>query len=60
MALSTFSSAFMDKYAPGGYLKLWLPDSKNTERLKELQTIILNEELLKKTFNKLFSEEKNN
>ena len=44
----------------GGYLKLWLPDSKNTERLKELQTIILNEELLKKTFNKLFSEEKNN
>ena len=50
----------MDKYAPGGYLKLWLPDSKNTERLKELQTIILNEELLKKTFNKLFSEEKNN
>ncbi len=55
-----FHQHFMDKYAPGGYLKLWLPDSKNTERLKELQTIILNEELLKKTFNKLFSEEKNN
>ena len=55
-----FHRHLMDKYAPGGYLKLWLPDSKNTERLKELQTIILNEELLKKTFNKLFSEEKNN
>lgn len=55
-----FHKHLMDKYAPGGYLKLWLPDSKNTERLKELQTIILNEELLKKTFNKLFSEEKNN
>ena len=55
-----FHQHLMDKYAPGGYLKLWLPDSKNTERLKELQTIILNEELLKKTFNKLFSEEKNN
>ena len=55
-----FHQPLMDKYAPGGYLKLWLPDSKNTERLKELQTIILNEELLKKTFNKLFSEEKNN
>ena len=55
-----FHKHLMEKYAPGGYLKLWLPDSKNTERLKELQTIILNEELLKKTFNKLFSEEKNN
>ena len=55
-----FHQPLMDKYAPGVYLKLWLPDSKNTERLKELQTIILNEELLKKTFNKLFSEEKNN
>lgn len=55
-----FHQHLMDKYAPEGYLKLWLPDSKNTERLKELQTIILNEELLKKTFNKLFSEEKNN
>lgn len=55
-----FHQHLMDKYAPGEYLKLWLPDSKNTERLKELQTIILNEELLKKTFNKLFSEEKNN
>ena len=55
-----FHQHSMDKYAPGEYLKLWLPDSKNTERLKELQTINLNEELLKKTFNKLFSEEKNN
>lgn len=55
-----FHQHLMHKYAPGGYLKLWLPNSKNTERLKELQTIILNEELLKKTFNKLFSEEKNN
>ena len=55
-----FHQHLMDKYAHGGDLKLWLPDSKNTERLKELQTIILNEELLKKTFNKLFSEEKNN
>ena len=55
-----FHQHLMDKNAPGGNLKLWLPDSKNTERLKELQTIILNEELLKKTFNKLFSEEKNN
>ena len=50
----------MDKYAPGGYLKLWFPNSKNAERLKELQAIILNENLLKEIFNKLFSEEKNN
>lgn len=54
-----FHQHLMDKYAPGGYLKLWFPNSKNAERLKELQAIILNENLLKEIFNKLFSEEKN-
>lgn len=53
-----FHQHLMDKYAPGGYLKLWFPNSKNAERLKELQAIILNENLLKEIFNKLFSEEK--
>ena len=34
-----FHQHLMDKYAPGGYLKLWFPNSKNAERLKELQAI---------------------
>lgn len=53
-----FREHLMEKYAPKGYLKLWFPHSKNAERLKELQAIILNDNLLKETFNQLFSEEK--
>lgn len=30
-----FHKHLMEKYAPGGYLKLWFPDSKNAGRLKE-------------------------
>ena len=48
----------MEKYAPGGYLKLWLPDSKNAERLKELQSIIADEVHLKSIFHRMFEEEK--
>ncbi len=48
----------MDKYAPGGYLKLWFPNSKNAERLKELQKIIADEAQLKHIFQQLFVEEK--
>lgn len=53
-----FHNHLMEKYAPGGYLKLWFPDGKNAERLKELQTIIADELLLKATFQRLFIEEK--
>ena len=52
-----FHQHLMDKYAPGGYRKLWFPESKNAERLKELQKIIADETLLKNTFDQLFAEE---
>lgn len=29
-----------EKYAEGGYLKLWIPESPNSEKLRELQQII--------------------
>ena len=48
----------MEKYAPGGYLKLWFPKSKNAEKLKELQKIIADEVRLKSIFQQLFAEEK--
>lgn len=48
----------MEKYAPGGYLKLWFPESKNAERLKELQKIIADEAQLRSIFQQLFAEEK--
>ncbi|CDD92718.1 hD domain protein [Bacteroides intestinalis CAG:315] len=53
-----FHQHLMDKYAPGGYLKLWFPNSKNAERLKELQKIIADEAQLKHIFQQLFVEEK--
>ena len=53
-----FHKHLMEKYAPGGYLKLWLPDSKNAERLKELQSIITDEVRLKSIFHRMFEEEK--
>lgn len=46
-----------EKYAPGGYLKLWIPESKNGERLRALQAVIANEEELRKRFDAIFEEE---
>lgn len=53
-----FHQHLMEKYAPGGYLKLWFPESENAKRLKELQKIIADEKQLKNTFQQLFAEEK--
>lgn len=52
-----FHKHLMEKYAPGGYLKLWFPDSQNAVRLKELQRIIADEAQLKYIFHRLFIEE---
>lgn len=53
-----FRRHLMEKYAPGGYMKLWFADSKNAKKLKELQAIIADEELLRHNFRQLFAEEK--
>ena len=53
-----FYKHLMEKYASGGYLKLWFPDSKNAGRLKELQTIIADEIRLRSIFHQMFEEEK--
>lgn len=46
-----------EKYAPGGYLRLWIPASKNVERLRKLQAIIADEEELRCRFDVIFEEE---
>ena len=53
-----FRQHLMEKYAPGGYLKLWFPKSKNAEKLKELQKIIADEAQLRSIFQQLLAEEK--
>lgn len=53
-----FHNHLIEKYAPGGYLKLWFPNGKNAERLNELQAIIADEKRLKEVFGQMYEEEK--
>lgn len=46
-----------DKYAEGGYLKLWIPFSNNAAKLQELRKLITDVALLQETFERLFQEE---
>ena len=42
-----------EKYAEGGYIKLWLPDSPNAAPLAALRTLIADEQQLRNLFNTL-------
>lgn len=44
-----------EKYAEGGYLKLWFPESPNIERLEALREIIKDEPRLRCIFNNIYS-----
>lgn len=54
-----FVDHLMEKYAPGGYLRLWLPESDNARQLRALQAIIADEAMLRTTFDRLYDEELN-
>ena len=45
-----------EKYAEGGYLKLWIPESTNAERLQELRAVIADEKELRHRFERLFDD----
>ena len=46
-----FLDHMANKYAEGGYLKLWIPESPNAAKLKEFQTLLKNPETIKQLFN---------
>ena len=46
-----------EKYAEGGYLKLWIPESENTSQLKALRGIIADETRKREVFERIFEEE---
>ena len=52
-----FRKHLADKYAEGGYLKLWIPQSDNAGRLAELRQLITNEEIIRRVFDQLYEEE---
>ena len=47
-----------EKYAEGGYLKLWIPESPNRARLEQLRGIIRDTEQLRTLFDNIFDEER--
>ena len=46
-----------EKYAEGGYLKLWIPESPNAAQLERLRDIIRDEAALRILFEKIYGEE---
>ena len=49
-----------EKYYYGGYLMLFIPESRNAARLEELRQVIADEERLRSVFEDLFKEETQN
>ena len=49
-----FDSHMEEKYSNNGYIKLWIPHSPNEKKLKELRDIIVNKELLRQDFDKIY------
>lgn len=54
-----FCAHLQEKYAEGGYLKLWIPESSNALKLKELRIIIESESALRGIFDRLYNDEIN-
>lgn len=55
-----FVSHLHEKYFYGGYLKLFIPESRNAARLEELRQVIADEERLRSVFEDIFKEETQN
>ena len=45
-----------EKYAPGGYLRLWIPESDNALHLAELRAIIAHPEQLRAAFERIYAQ----
>lgn len=50
-------SHLQEKYGTNGYLKLWLPESPNADRLCQLQALIADEARLRHLYDQLLTEE---
>lgn len=53
-----FMAHLREKYAEGGYLRLWLPESDNAQRLEELRQWIRTPDRLESAFDRIFDEER--
>ena len=55
-----FVEHLLEKYAEGGYLRLWISDPAKEQRLAELRAQISNRTTLRSTFDRLYDEELEN
>ena len=46
-----------EKYGNGGYLKLWIPESDNADKLQQFRTLIENESELVENLKRIYDEE---
>ncbi len=51
-----FTEHLQEKYAEGGYLKLWIPESDNVRQLLELRELLKDKVRLRETFESLYRE----
>lgn len=51
-----FREHIQQKYSVTGYIHLWITGSENEKNLKELRSIIANEQQLHKTFKRIYNE----
>lgn len=51
-----FLGHLLEKYAEGGYLRLWIADPEKEQRLGELRALIRDREQLRATFEQLFKQ----
>ena len=52
-----FDRHMEEKYSARGYIRLWIPNSPNEEKLKQVRDIIADKARLREVFNRLFDEE---
>ena len=52
-----FYGHMLEKYSVNGYIKLWIPNSPNRMKLREIQAIIENKRLLKEWFERIYLQE---
>ena len=52
-----FDRHMEEKYSARGYIRLWIPNSPNEEKLKQVRDIIADKPRLREVFNRLFDEE---
>ena len=52
-----FDRHMEEKYSARGYIRLWIPNSPNEEKLKQVRDIIADKVRLREAFNRLFDEE---